>query len=415
MIGIVNKDMSFFEISSSDVSLAGNDFNKNLISLSITERMDGLPQGSLVFYDPDNIYSRILRSWCKLNISWGYKNFVPTPESNVNKLVNPDEITGDLIRRGLEVLISDPSGEGGNDGVIKYKCNFTSFQWRGSKASKKYESGNKAYVVKQAMSDLGISAFTYINFKRGSEIVDSDRAIFQDETSFSFLSRMAREWHAVFRIGWNQDGKPVGIFIDPEKLGDPLLPIWTLGAIGSSNVIGYKGQINNVKSFSWQRSESESNNGSNIQVKIVNGQTVFKKYLAETETVKTYKLNVEKIQKVFKDKANDGIAEQTKLASELLSQNDFQSLLKQGYFTEVDMPTAPQGFGYRVKLEMMGNPLFTPPNIITFNNGFPDCIGNTKTRWYINEVTHTVDTSGYNMSVEVIDAFALSETGNPVL
>jgi hypothetical protein len=299
MIKLVNKDMSFFEITSDDINLKTTDFSKNTISLTITERMDGLPQGSISFYDPDYTIAKILRSWVKINIAWGYKNFVPDSDTALTHSINPDEITGDLIRRGLEVMISDPSGGGGNDGVIKYNCNFTSFQWRGSKASKKYESGNKTGVIIDAFTDLGVGSKRYINFRRGNEFVNSDRAVFQDETTYAFLNRIAREWGCIFSIGWTPEKEVIGIFIDPDKLGDENYPKWAFDAVGSSHLIGYKGRINNVKSYTWERSESEAGMGDMAIPMMVNGQIVYKRYLADQQKVSTWRLDPEKVSAAF--------------------------------------------------------------------------------------------------------------------
>jgi hypothetical protein len=138
MIGIENFDSSFFTIESDDLDFLNNKkstgnimsrqqgqkfmeeagaltnavMSKALISLTITERMEGLPQGTIQLYDPDNIYSRILRSFARLKISWGYKKWLETPDSLLAKKINLDEISGSIVRRGLEVMISNPSGGG---------------------------------------------------------------------------------------------------------------------------------------------------------------------------------------------------------------------------------------------------------------------------------------------------------------
>ena len=131
MVGITNKDSSFFTIESPDMTLNEKDFQRNLISLSITEKLDAIPQGTLKFYDPDHIYSRILRTGAKLSLTWGYKNFGVSLDSILPKQINPAEITGGLIRRGLNGFVSSPSGSGSNRGQVIYNCNFTSFEFRG--------------------------------------------------------------------------------------------------------------------------------------------------------------------------------------------------------------------------------------------------------------------------------------------
>ena len=46
MIGIENKDSSFFTIESSDIDLGNLNLSKNLISLNISEQMDSMATGS---------------------------------------------------------------------------------------------------------------------------------------------------------------------------------------------------------------------------------------------------------------------------------------------------------------------------------------------------------------------------------
>lgn len=410
-IGIENRDSSFFTVESPDIKLTQKEFSNNLLSLTIIERTNAMPQGTLAFYDPDFRFSRILRTGVSLVLSWGYRNLNETPDSLLANKLNTDEISGSLIRRGLRGFVSSPSGEGGADGVVRYNCNFTAYGFRGDKQSKLFTEGTKASVISQAFDDLGISpAKRLIDFSLGTDVVTPDKAVRQDETTFLFLTRLAKEWRTLFQVGFSPIGEPIAIFIDPNKIIDNNYPRWALGAIGKSNVIGYKGKLNNVKSYKWKSNESESGVGDNVRLDIINGKIVFRRFVAEQEKVVSYRLNEEAIQKVFKD-AGD-LQSQTELLTELLSKKDFESI--KHFFVPVTTTTAPQGFGYRINCEMIGNPLYTPPNQIVINNGFPDRLGGKEAIYYLNTVTHRIDRSGYNMSVEIIDVFTLSPIGLPV-
>ena len=67
--------------------------------------------------------------------------------------------------------------------------------------------------------------------------------------------------------------------------------------------------------------------------------------------------------------------------------------------------------GYEIKAKMIGNPLVSPPTIANFGEGFPERIGNIQTKWYVRKVAHTINNTGYFMDVDIVDAFAISPTG----
>jgi hypothetical protein len=413
MIGIENKDSSFFTVESPDITLEDQDFSKDLISLSMTEKTSMMPQGTLQFYDPNHYYSRILRTGARLLISWGYRNLFTTPDSLIAKQLNFDEVTGQLIRRGYEGFVSSPTGGGSRDGVVTYNCNFTAFGFRGEDASKIYLSGTKASVIAQAFDDLGISPIKrLIDFSLGNDKVTSDYYIRQDETTYAFLNRLAIEWRAMFHIAFSPSGESVGMFIDEAMIGNVQWPTWVLNATGTSNILGYKGKLNNVISYTWSSSESERGVGDNVQLDIVDGQIIFRRYVAEEEKVITYRLDEQKIQDVYAQESNRGLGQQIKLTKELLSKNDFEQI--KHFFTPVESSTAPTGYGYKINAEMIGNPLYIPGSLMKINNGFPDRLGGSQSKWYLQGVTHKIDRSGYFMSIEVVDVFFLSPIGQPV-
>lgn len=411
-IGIENKDSSFFTVESPDVTLRDIDFSRYLKSLTISEKMGGLPQGNISFNDPNHYFSRILRTGVKLIISWGYKNTFNTPDSLIEKKLNFDEVSGNLIRRGYQGFVSSPTGSGNKDGSVSFECNFSAFGFLGETTSKLYTSGSKLSVVSQAFDDIGVIQ-KYIDFTLGGDIITTDKYVRQDESTFSFLNRLAIEWQAFFHIAFAPNGLPVGIFIDKNKIGSTSLPEWILKATGKSNILGWKGELNNVISYKWSSSESERGVGSNVRLDIVDGQIQFRQYSAEQEKVITWRLNQKKVQNVFQDAGTEGLNSQIKLTQELLSKNDFESVKK--FFTPVVQETAPDGYGYRLNCEMIGNPLYIPGNLVVINNGFPDRLGGKQSKWYLHSVNHKINRSGYMMNIEVVDVFNLSPVGLPVL
>lgn len=411
MIGIENKDSSFFTIESNDISLRDISLSKYLMSLSITEQMDAMATGSLQFRDPNHFLSRVLRTGAEIVLSWGYKDIKETPYSLIAKDLNTDEISGTLIRRGLKAFVSSPSGSGGNDGAITYNCNFTSFGFRGEDTAKKFETGSKRDVINTVFDDIGISSSKrLINFTYGSDTLNSDSIIRQEETSFKFLTRLAREWRCLFFVTYDSKGEPVGIFVDSNKVSSSQLPLWATNAIGGSHIIGYKGKLNNVKSYTWSSSEGENGVGDNVRIDIVDGQMIFRQFIAEEEKVITYRLNQERIKQVFEE--TDDIGTQTALMTELLSKNDFEQI--KHFFDPVESSYAPQGFGYSINCDMIGNPLYIPSSQIKISNGFPDRLGGDQAIWYLNKVSHLINRSGYGMKIEIVDVFTLSPIGEPI-
>lgn len=411
MIGIINKDSSFFEVTSDDIELDDKLMSRSLINFSVTEQRDAMTQGSLSFRDDNHIYSRILRTGVNIKVAWGYKDNIFGQNSLSTNL---DEISGSLVRRGLKAFVSSPSGGGNVGGVTTYNCNFTAYNFRGLENSIVYSSGTRRDVIETVFNNIGVSkSKRYINFALGSDELGFERSVRQDETDFLFLTRLAREWGTIFTIGFSSNNEVVAVFMDPDQIGDTNMSRWMGGTSGSTHAIGYKGKISNVISYTWTSNESESGVGDNAQLDFVDGQVIVRRFIAEQEKVILYRLDPDKIQEALDEAGNDGFISQTALVKDLLNTKDFESI--KHFFTPYESTTAPQGFGYKIKAKMIGNPLFVPPNKISINNGFPDRLGNAQSKWYIDKVSHRIDKSGYKMDTEIIDVFSLSDIGLGIL
>lgn len=410
MIGIENKDRSFFTVESSDIDVETVDLQKTLISLTVSEKRGRLPNGTLQFYDPDDTISRILRTGARIKLSWGYLDNYATPDSLLTKAINLDEITGNIQRRGLEVQVNSPTGAGGKDGKKIYNLNFFSLGMRGDKNARRFTEGIKADAVATIFDELGITE-RIINFSVGEDKLTSDRGIRQDNSNYLFLTRLALEWRALFHIGYAQNGNLVGIFVDQNKIGDVAYSKLFLDSIGSSNAIGYAGELSNVISYTWKSAESQSGVGDNVRVEVVDGQITFRRFVAEQQRVVTYRLNYDKIREVYQN--TDNLQQSIKITKELLSVKDFEQI--KHFFYEDESSTAPFGYGFTINAKMLGNPMLAPPNKIVVKNGFPDVLGNSGAFWYIQTATHRIDSTGYFTDLEVIDVFTLSPVGLPIL
>lgn len=409
MIGITNRDSSFLTIESPDVQVKDSDLAKYFESFSITERSSAMPQGSLTFHDQNHVISKILRIGARIKFSWGYKDFGTTLISLLPVDLNFDEITGPLVRRGMEGVITSPGGGGAQSGKITYNCNFTAIGFRGIDTTNEFSAGKKRDVISKVFDDIGVSTtFRFINFARGDENVTPTQSVRQDESSFLFLTRLAKEWRGLFMLSYLPDGGIGGVFIEPGATEQNPFVNWMFSSTGNSHYMDYAGASPNVISYTWTNLQGESGVGDNVQLEIVNGEIVFRQFVVEDQNVITYRLNKEKVKDIFADPSAD-ITTKTRILQDYLSKKSFEQV--KHFFDPVESSTAPQGYGFRVKAKMLGNPLFAPPSYIKIGSGFPEQIGNTQTTWYLESVTHNIDNTGYFMNIEVVDAFAKSPVG----
>lgn len=412
MAGLTNKDSSFFEIRSPDSSVDERLTTADFISLSVNEKMNQLTQGTLTLRDPNLVYARILRLGVRLRIVWGYRNRDESPRTELAPIQNDDEFTGSIERRGLEVMVEAPSGQGDGEGRRTYNCNFTALGLRGEDQVREFRSGTKASVVHEVLDELGVPrANRDVRFARGSEPVTDAQPVRQTESNFAFLTRLAsREWRVMFAMNYDQKGAIHAIFVDPELLGKTSYAQEVLGARGRSNLLDYMGVVSNVINYSWKNNAGRSGTGDSVQIQIVDGQPTFQRYNVETQQVVTWRLQPELIDAELDRKRDEaGIAGVAGLTADILGAQSFEEVKR--FFVPVEQSTAPQGYGYEVKARMFGNPMTMAGNLIEFGAGFPDVLGNDQTGWYAVGVGHRIDGTGYFMDVDVADAFTFSPTG----
>ena len=410
-VNINNKDLSFFTVTSPDIEETEQDLTSKIISLTINEEMGRLPFGTLTLYDPTQVYTRILRNGLKMDITWGYKVFDDGEKTKVLVNLNTDEMTGRRERRGFNAIISSPSGSASQGGQVVYNCNFSSLGFRGDEYSRDFEDMKKKDIVRRVFDELGVSsAFRDIRFQLGEQELSGDTKVRQDETNFQFLVRMSYEWRALFRLGHTPKGEIAGIFIDPDYLNRTYFHDWTTGGKGQSNYFDFMGAVSNVISYTWKNNEGENGVGDNVQMTMIDGKPTFLRFVQENEKVVAYRLVPERIgEELTKKGLESGIQGQTRLMKDWLNVKDFEQIKR--FFVPIESSTAPQGFGYEIKAKMIGNPLVSPPTIANFGEGFPERIGNIQTKWYVRKVAHTINNTGYFMDVEIVDAFAISPTG----
>jgi hypothetical protein len=417
-IGLTNKDMSFFSVESDDIDLEKQVMSQDIQNLTITEELGKMDTGSITFNDPNHFYSRVLRTGVTLRIAWGYAMFgsdLSIPEN----LFNADEFSQNLERRGLRVLVVGPQGRADEQGRVTYNCNFQALDMRGSNNFVRYTSGNKGDVIGQIMDRLGIDpAHRDINFQRMQEKITPSTEVMQWESDFKTLARLSIEWRTVFRMGYAQDGAPVGIFVDPWAIGDSPATA-TLSGAATSVYYDYRGgyinqpgaaAIANVQSYSWKDQSGESGVGDNIQMRWVGGKPVFYHYVAETQSVTVWELNEGAMQAELD--RHENFLDKAAVIKEWVGARTFEQI--KDYFTPIKQETAPQGSGIITNIVTIGNPMFTAGLRAELGPGFPERVRQKGVAVYIRKVAHKID-ANYMCDHELVDAFVLSPTGQVII
>ena len=414
MIGLYNSDSSFFNITSDDVNISKRVMNDDIISLSVSEEVGKATSGTLLLYDPNAAYPSILRKGTKLNITWGYKDVDTNIRTVLALKVNPDEMQGTFQREGMTAYVMSPGGRGNEKGVITYSCNFYGTEWSKTAQRKIYGTGrSKQDVIVEVFGNLGVTRYDII-FSRGYELITDNTQLLQWESDFKFLQRQARDWGCIFRIGYMPSGQLYGLFVDYDKFDSVQFNKNVTGASwGSSIQLDYKWGLANVISYEWRNHEGESGTGDHVNITWVNGKPTFMRYIAENETVKAYRFVPEKITEELNRRGNTGgIASQTEYLKWATAEIDFNSmreLVSKGYFVPVEEETAPQGLGYSINVDMLGNPMITPPMTVIFGKGFSDNLASYQFKTFLRKVDHNIDRNGYKIRGEIVDT--LTYTG----
>jgi len=410
MMGIYAQDSSYFNITSPDIKdLEYSVVNDDIISFSIEEEAHKMLTGSIQIFDPLHVYSKIFRIGAKLNIEWGYKEFEFSTFSVIAQKENLNESFGAYKRKGIKACVQSPAGSGNSDGTITFSLNFYGSEYLNAKQHRTHSNMTRGTLIIKLLSEMGCNVVD-VNFTTQNEYLGDNTAIMQRETNFALLRTLSFEWRTIYRIGYDSRGIMTGCFLSPSQLEtSKIVSRFSNAVSGDSIYLDYKGNVNNVIDYSWQCHAGENGSGDNVRITIgADGSPQFYRFVTENETVKVYRLRPERIRAKLKESGN--FKGQFALMKEWMNVNDF-SQIKQ-YFDEIDQSTAPQGLGYSMKVNMLGNPMMTVPSKVYFGSGFPDFFSQKKgvelTTFYCRKVNHTIDRSGYKMSLDVADAYTMN-------
>ena len=420
------RDSSFFTVEVLDLPSGFSIVPKHLIDLSITEEMGKMDSGSLTLLDNEGTYSRILRNYVHLSLIWGYssKNML-----DVALAGSGDYFSKQLQRRSVKMSVVSPGGGGSENGVTTYRCNLQALDYRGESKNKVWCSGNKGEIIRETLVSMGISDVE-VFFTGMDKAYDANYVEAQAESDFQFLSRLSYEWGCVFRIGVDQKGNTIAMFVSPNHLNGS-----NMAARLASSDTGYTlfeygptAMLPNVTNYDWQNQEGENGAGDNINIVWVNGQAVFQRFTVENDHVITWQLDLDKVDSAHKKAlAEGGFVGDTQYTAAIAVITDFRNPNIQALWKQVDQVTAPNGLGYTVTPNVLGDPTIGPGLMARFGNGFPDCIRNNITikaghggtlfqtkrpiDFFIKKVTHTLSAAGYRSAVEAVDFISISPTG----
>jgi hypothetical protein len=407
MIGLFNKDSSYFTVKGISEAIQQQDFARDVQSLSIVEEMYKTTTGSLTLLDPNDLYAHLLRVGLRIEVAWGYKKMGVDPRSFLN-----DTFTKEIDRRGMQAVIQNPSGGGSQAGLKTYSANFICLDWVGNYANAQYGGMTRAAMVTTVLQKLGVQV---MDVRFGGDATAIERGVpeLQYETDFRFLVRKAMEWQALFRIGYDSGGVPCALFIDQTLLGSSAVAKRMIGGSGLLELNYMLGDNPNVLDFTWQNAEGENGAGDSVIPEFENGQIVFRRYTVENERVVTWQLDPSKVKAAMDGEPT--FADQARLTGEIVAMKQLDQRTLEKYFTRSETSTAPNGLGYSINAKIIGNPIATPPTLINLNRGFPSLLrvgtGEADKRFYLKKANHTVSKDGYFTDLEIVDVFTESPTG----
>ena len=142
---------------------------------------------------------------------------------------------------------------------------------------------------------------------------------------------------------------------------------------------------------------------------------IFNRFVDETQEVVAYELKPERISAEFKKKS---IGQKIAIFNNLAAKKTFDQLKK--FFEPIKQKTAPQGLGYEITAELIGDPLMSIPVEILFVGNWPGPLtqGRSplggKIKFFNQKVTHKfTKAGGYTTSLHIADAFAI--TGSAIV
>ena len=397
---IYNNGTYFFNIKTNNIEI-NSVINDDVISFTLCETLGEMTNGSLTMEDDNDVYSRIFVNGMQFSISFGYRSF--------NSFTGP-YVTS--FRKDIQCVVASPSGGGQSNGSKTFTVTFYSLDVADRKQYRVFTAeGNRANVISKLLLETGVELENQtISFKKGAYPVDAENQIRQYETSFALLSSLAREWGCLFWISTNAAGQRLGSFIDPTQIAQSGLQYIQQITPGIQPLELYfnAGPNSNVISYDWQQHIGDGANGDAINIRTdFKGRMIFDRVVVENDKFVAYTLNPDRIEKALDKAGNNG--NYTEFVNNLLSQPEFNKTVKY-YFDAAESSTAPQGFGFTITVQMVGDPFLLPYRQVSFKAGFPAALNahGLSQDFFILKAAHSITKGGYMTSIEIVDSYTLA-------
>lgn len=407
-----NTEDAFFSINSpttNNAYLENSDFQKDVISVSVTEEINKIVKGTISFKDNLNIYSDIFRTGVKFNLAWGLKR---NPFQAVRQIASlaPNEAQSITNSRYLNCFFVSPSGGGDEGGRIIYNMTFYGTYGFKGKEVQVYDSGNRKAMIQDVFANQLSAKTSYIEFDSGDVSLGNRTVVSQNSSPFKFIKKQAEKDRAIFGFGYNKKGNLSGFYVDFNKINSPgvqkIINGWTSTNSGSSNSMVYNIQrdgYNSVSSYTWKKNIGESGTGSNVRIFTIDGQPTYFRSVAGQQKAQAFRMDTKKQAEYLKK--NPSLSALNDLITK-----DFDTLVEERFFIPVTVTSAPEGFGLECTYKMpRANPNASQARTVKFFDGFPSELSNPKApTLYTKTVNHTISKAGYKQTISVADAFTIT-------
>ncbi|TGL39625.1 hypothetical protein EHQ53_13975 [Leptospira langatensis] len=376
-----------------------SDWMTRIQSFKVSEKEREALVGELEVVDDTGLVNKLFRYGFPVDLEWGIKN-VPT----LTDLFS-NEIDGSYKRFAKCSVVNTSYNM--SEGIGRLTVSFRLL--RGTTSLPRiatYKSGTVEQVIRQAANR--IQADVFIDFEKSSEALSNKNYLVQNNiTDIAFLRYIAFKYN--IKIAYqtsNKDSTKLAIvyFVDWDKQ-DGQNYAENRGLKGVMHYFDYATAEANIIGGNIDGNAFSPNGSSLVPITTPDGKIQVQFKPSATESTETWELNPDAVRAELQKR---GLSDQTALMQEILSagEQEFLDKLRQQYFKKVIQTTAPEGYGFTAKLDVVFNPNFQIGDLVFMGSEkspippqFKSKKGNNRTLWRITELESKISGGGYSMSV----------------
>jgi hypothetical protein len=375
------------------------DWMTRIKSFKVTEKEREFLTGELDVVDDTGLVNKLFRYGFPVDLEWGLKK-VPT----ITQLFS-DEIDGSYRRFAKCSVVNAPYTMAEGIGTLAVTFRLA----RGGVSLPRiatYRSGTVEQVIRQVAAR--IQADVYINFAQSSEALSNKNFIVQNNiTDIAFLRFLAFKYN--IKIAYqtsNKDTTKIALiyFVDWDAQ-DGQNYAENRGLKGVFHYFDYGTAESNIIGGSIDGNAFSPNGSSLVPITTPDGKIQVQFKPSPTESTETWELNPDAVRAELQKR---GLSDQTALMQEILSagEAEFLNKLRKQYFKKIIQTTAPEGYGFTAKLNVVFNPNYQIGDLVVLGSEsspippqYKTRKGNNRTLWRITELESKIDGGGYSMSV----------------